>query len=107
MATAETPFEFLLADRSLFPGVPIVYTAFGPVDAAAERSTPGVAGVFIVGVYRKTLEMMRAIHPDTEQVFVVTSLPNNGGKARENIIRKELAPFERELTITYLTDQTT
>src|SRR5262245_41569507 len=30
VASAETPFEFLLADRSLFPGVPIVYTAFGP-----------------------------------------------------------------------------
>jgi len=107
IAAAETPFEFLLADRSLFPGVPIVYTAFGPDNAAAERSTPGVAGVFIVDVYRKTLETMRAVHPDTKQVFVITSLPNNGGKARENIIRKELAPFERELTITYLTDLTT
>jgi signal transduction histidine kinase len=104
VASAETPFEFLLADRSLFAGVPIVYTAFGPMDAAAERSMPGVAGVFIVGVYSKTLEAMRTIHPDTRQVFVVTSLPNAGGKARENIIRKELGRFEHELTITYLTD---
>jgi signal transduction histidine kinase/ABC-type uncharacterized transport system substrate-binding protein len=104
VATAETPLEFLLADRSLFAGVPIVYTAF---DAAAERSTPGVAGVFIVGVYGKTLEVMRAIHPDTEQVFVVTGLPNRGGKTRENTIRNELARFEHELTITYLTDLTT
>ena len=104
VASAETPFEFLLADRSLFAGVPIVYTAFGPIDAAAERSTPGVAGVFIVGVYSRTLEAMRAIHPDARQVFVVTSLPNAGGKARENIIRKELERFEHELTITYLTD---
>jgi len=104
VASAETPFDFLLADRSLFAGVPIVYTAFGPVDAAAERSTPGVAGVFIVGVYSKTLETMRAIHPDTEQIFVVTSLPNLGGKARENIVRQELARYEHELTITYLTD---
>ncbi len=63
--------------------------------------------MFIVGVYGKTLEMMRAIHPDADRVFVVTGLPNNGGQARENIIRKELAPFERELTITYLTDLTT
>jgi len=104
VAAAETPLEFLLADRSLFAGVPIVYTAFEPMDAAADGSTPGVVGVFIVGVYSKTLEAMRAIHPDTRQVFVVTSLPNAGGKSRENIIRKELERFEHELTITYLTD---
>ena len=104
VASAETPFDFLLADRSLFPGVPIVYTAFGPAEAAAERTTPGVAGVFIVGVYGKTLEAMLAIHPGTEQVLVVTSLPNNGGKARENIVRHELARFESQLKLTYLTD---
>ena len=104
VATAETPFEFLLADRSLFPGVPIIYTAFGPIDAVAERSTPEVAGVFIVDVYRKTLEVMRAMHPDVRQVFVITSLRTQGGKAREEIIHKELQPFERDLTITYLTD---
>ena len=68
---------------------------------------PGVAGVFILGVYSRTLEAMRAIHPDTRQVFVITSLPNGGGKARERIIRNELAPFEHELTITYLTDMAT
>jgi PAS domain S-box-containing protein len=107
VASAETPFEFLLADRTLFPGVPIVYTAFGPVEAAPERSVPGVAGVFIVGVYRKTLETMRAIHPDAKQVYVITGLPNGGGKAREEIIRRELAPFERDVSFTYLTDQPT
>jgi signal transduction histidine kinase/ABC-type uncharacterized transport system substrate-binding protein len=107
VASAQTPFEFMLEDRSLFPGVPIVYTAFGPAEAASDRSTPGVAGVFIVGVYARTLVAMRAIHPGTEQVFIVNSLPGNGGKSREDDIRRELAPFERELTITYLTDMTT
>jgi signal transduction histidine kinase/ABC-type uncharacterized transport system substrate-binding protein len=107
VATAEQPFEFLLQDRTLFPGVPVIYTAFGPVDAAPHHSTPGFGGLFIVGVYRKTLETIRTIHPDTQQVFVVSSLPNGNGKSQESIIRKELAPFERHLTITYLTDLTT
>jgi signal transduction histidine kinase len=107
VATAHTPFEFLLDDRSLFPGVPIVYTALGPVDSTSEGSLPGVASVVIVGAYAKTLEAMRAIHPDAERVFVVTSLPKNDGKGREDIIRRELASFEHQLTITYLTDMTT
>ncbi len=107
VATAQTPVEFLLEDRTLFAGVPIVYTGFGTIDAAPQRTEPGVAGIFIVGVYARTLEAMRAIHPDTEQVFVVTSLPRNGGRERVEIIRRELAPFERQVTITYLTDMTT
>ena len=107
VATGQTPLEFLLADRTVFPGVPIVYSAFGPGDAASAPKAPGVAGIFFDGVYARNLEAMRAIHPDAERVFVVTSLPRNGGKAQEEIIRRELAPFERQLTITYLTDMTT
>jgi PAS domain S-box-containing protein len=107
VATAETPVEFLLKDRTLFAGVPIIYTAFDPVDVAPEGSVPGVGGVFVVGVYRRTLEAIRTIHPDTREVFVITSLPDHGGKTQEDIIRRELAPFERDLTIHYLTDQTT
>ena len=107
VATGRTPFEFLLADRTLFAGVPIVYTGFGPNDATTQRSEAGVAGIYVLGVYARTLEAMRAIHPDAQQVFVVTSLPGREGKSQEEIIRRELAPFERQLTITYLTNMTT
>ncbi len=107
VATAETPFAFLLANRALFPDVPIICTVFGPPDAAPERSAPGVAGLFITGTYAKTVESIRSIHPETERVLVITSLPNNGGKARENVIRKELAPFERHVSVEYLTDLST
>ncbi|MGH9254099.1 MAG: PAS domain-containing protein [Vicinamibacterales bacterium] len=105
VAEAWEPFQFLLADRSLFPGVPIVYNrSVAPPDASAERPAPGAVGIFTAGVYRKTLEMMRSIHPETEQVLIITGLPDNGGKNRERLVREELAPLERELTLTYLTD---
>jgi signal transduction histidine kinase len=50
---------------------------------------------------------MRAIHPDVERVFVVTGIPRRGAREQEVIIRRELAPFERQLTIVYLTDMAT
>jgi signal transduction histidine kinase len=107
IATAETPFRFLLANRTLFPDVPIVYTAFGPAAAADERTTPGVVGIFIVGAYRKTVELVRRLHPETERLLVITSPSNSGGTAHDRIIRRELAPFEGTLTIDYLANQTT
>jgi PAS domain S-box-containing protein len=104
VAEAAEPFQFLLTNRSLFPDVPIVYNVLGPPATTSERPAPGVVGIFGSGAYRKTLEMARSIHPGTEQVIVINSLPNQGGKARERIVREELAPFEQEITLRYLTD---
>jgi signal transduction histidine kinase len=106
VAEAMEPFQFLLADRSLFPGVPIVYHVLAPSATRQER-VPGAVGIFGVGAYRKTVELVRTLHPDTEQLLIITSLPNRRGKERERTVREELAPFDGQLTIRYLTDRPT
>ncbi len=105
VASASAPLEFLLKYRKdLFPDTPIVFGATNDPSAAQLRSGAGGAtGIIFVNSYRKTLDLALGLHPDTNQVFIVSGTPAHD-KAYETMARSQLGGYESKAAVTYLTD---
>jgi len=104
VAQSEVSLNFLARYRNdLFPNVPVVFYS-------ATRPTPqtlalwhNITGLVVFGGFDKTVESALAIHPGTQQLFVISgSLEHD--KRFETIARGQLKDFEHRLTINYLTD---
>ena len=94
--------DFLLRHRdTLFPGVPIVFCGADPSDLEGKRLGPNVTGVVVKRTYAPTLELALKLHPDARRVFVVSGA-SGFDRQLQAIARRELAPFESRVGVTYL-----
>lgn len=104
VATADAPLNFLVANRAdLFPNTPIVFVANDPPGADKLFAGPGITGLIHQTTHRQTLELALKLHPNTQQVFVISGSPERD-KRFETTARRELTGFENRVQITYLTD---
>jgi len=104
MAFADVPFNFALDYyKDLFPGVPIVFVATKFPGEAEYAVTRDMTGIIVQTTYRQTLDLALNLHPDTEQIFVISGTLEHD-KRYEAIARQELAPYENKFHVTYLTD---
>jgi signal transduction histidine kinase len=104
VATADIPLNFMLQYRAeLFANCPIVFLANSLPVAETLIAGPGLTGVIHQSTHRETLALALKLHPDTEQVFVISgSLERD--KRFETVARRELSGFTDKVEITYLTD---
>lgn len=104
VAIPDIPLNFVLKYRKdLFPDTPIVFIATKPPGEAEYAVTRDMTGIVVQTTHRQTLDLALNLHPDIEQVFVISgSLEHD--KRYETIARQELAPYENRVHITYLTD---
>jgi signal transduction histidine kinase len=104
VATPDPALQFLLKHRSdLFPDSPIVFIAVKRPTKEVLEAGPGLTGIIRANTYRKTLDLALNLHPQTEELFVISGTPEHD-KRFETSAREELAGYERRLRITYLTD---
>ena len=104
VAQSDVSLNFLARHRDdLFPNVPVVFYS-------ATRPTPetlalwqDITGVVVFGGFQKTIETALAIHPQTQQLFVISgSLEHD--RRFETLARAQLKDFEHRIKINYLTD---
>lgn len=104
IAVMQPSLDFLLHDRQPpFPGVPIVFCGVDSSYLDTNPLPPTVSGVAIKRNYAPSLDIALRLQPDLHEVYVV------GGTAAfdrqlQTIARRDLAPFESRVQITYLTD---
>ena len=104
VATPDPSLEFLLKHRAdLFPNSPIVFVAVKRPPREVLAAGPGLTGIIRANTHRKTLDLALTLHPDTEEVFVVSGTPELD-KRFEIAARQELSAYENRVRITYLTD---
>jgi len=104
VATPDPSLEFLLKHRAdLFPNSPIVFVAVKRPPPEVLAAGPGLTGIIRANTHRKTLDLALTLHPDTEQVFVVSGTPELD-KRFEIAARQELSAYENRVRLTYLTD---
>jgi len=104
VATPDPSLEFLLKHRAdLFPNSPIVFVAVKRPPPEVLAAGPGLTGIIRANTHRKTLDLALTLHPDTEQVFVVSGTPELD-KRFEIAARQELSAYENRVRLNYLTD---
>jgi signal transduction histidine kinase len=103
VAVMAPSLDFLLDNGSeVFPGAQVVFCGIDRTQLGDRSLPPNVHGILVKREYAPTLEIALALHPATEKVFVV------GGASDFDIsllaaARQELAAFERQVSIEYLT----
>lgn len=104
VAQSETSLDFLVKYKDdLFPHAPIVFYSATRPKPETLAGRPNVTGVIVFGGFKKTVEAALKIHPQTEQLFVISGDLEHD-KRFENTARNELKSFEGRLKINYLTD---
>lgn len=104
VAVMQPSLEFLLRDdRSLFPGVPIVFCGLDSSYLDSYFLPPNVTGVTVKRAYGPTVDLALRLQPNTRNLFVV------GGTAEfdrliQTIARRDLLPYQGRVRIHYLTD---
>ena len=104
VAQSEASLDFFIKHKDdLFPQVPMVFYSGARPSPATLAALPNVTGVVVFGGFKKTLDSALAIHPETEQLFVISgSLERD--KRFETTARPELKDYEARIKINYLTD---
>jgi PAS domain S-box-containing protein len=104
VAITDAALGFLLKYRSdLFPQSPIVFLAITRLTPEQVSAGPGMTGIIPANTHRETLDLALRLHPDTQQVFVVSGTLEHD-KRFENIARDQFQGYENRLTFNYLTD---
>jgi PAS domain S-box-containing protein len=104
VATSDVSLDFLTKYRGdLFTTVPIVFVATKQPSPDSLAKEPGMTGIISINAYKKTLDLALELHPDTEQVFIISGTLEHD-KRIENLARAELQEYESRLNINYLTD---
>ena len=104
VANSDTPMDFLLKYRNeLFPHAPIVFVAARRPTGEELADPSGITGILNINTYKETLDLALQLHPDTEQLFVVSGTLSHD-KRFEKRAREELQRYQSKLRITYLTD---
>ena len=98
IATHGLAFDFVQANRdALFPDTPVVFFTDSPETTRFRNS----AGIISARDYRATIDLIRALQPDTRDVFVIVG-NSERDRAAERVARAQLASYSPGLTITYL-----
>jgi signal transduction histidine kinase len=97
IAVSPTVFDFLnQAGSTLFPGVPVVYYTIEP-----PRPRPMTTGVVARMDLKRTIDVALQVHPDLQQVFVVSGTSEYDKFYRE-LAQTQLRAFDGRLVFTYL-----
>jgi signal transduction histidine kinase len=104
IAIADPALRFALDYRdALFPGAPIVYSGVAVPEDSSRSEAGGLTGVLRGVAYAATLRLALALHPSTEQVFVI-------GRSRDDqvveSVRAELRDFSDRVRLTYIVEGT-
>jgi signal transduction histidine kinase len=100
IAITNQSLRFALDHRAeLFAEAPIVSTGLDAPDESARRAGPGIAALTVGIAHAQTLNLALALHPTTEQVFVIAN-----SVSRENVesVRAELSGFSRRVRLSYI-----
>ena len=105
VAVMAPSLDFLLRHGpALFPGVPIVFCGVDASDVE-RRALPGnVTGVLVKRTFAPTLDIALRLQPGTARVYVVSGT-SRFDQQIQAIARRDLAPLERRLAMTWLTAQ--
>src|SRR5262245_19763404 len=78
VASSDTSLDFMLKYRSdLFPQIPLIFIATKSPPPEIVSKDAGMTGVITINAYRKTLELALKLHPETEQVFIISGTPEH------------------------------
>jgi signal transduction histidine kinase len=100
----DTAVNFLLKYRAdLFPNLPVVFLAAKRPSPEILAAGAGMTGIIQANTHRKTVDLALNLHPDTQNLFVISGTPERDKKF-ETIARQELAAYQNGFKITYLTD---
>jgi PAS domain S-box-containing protein len=103
VASGYPSLHFLLKHRDdLFPHTPIVFVTGRPTTGELAGAL-GVTGIICYTTHRKTLDLALRLHPNTEQVFVISGTLERDKKF-EKQAQEELQGYESRVKLTYLTD---
>jgi signal transduction histidine kinase len=95
VAVGEVPLEFVARNQGdLFNQVPVVYFVSEPPSEPVPNST----GFVVPMTVGRSVEFARALQPDLQQVFVITSARG----PFESRARADLSAFASQLKVTYL-----
>jgi len=84
ITTDNNAFNFLLMNRNqLFPGVPIVFTAFNNFSDSLIAGYTGITGVVEDFDIKGTLDLALRLHPGTENVAVISDTTPTDAATRE------------------------
>ena len=104
LAQSQASLDFLLQYRhDLFRQVPIVFYTPNPPAPNLLAANPDVTGVVVFGKYRQSIDLALGLHPNTEQVFVISGTLNHDQQF-EKAARDELKGYEGKVQINFLTD---
>ena len=104
IAIADPALRFVLDHRDeLFPDAPIVYSGVAVPEDNSRGSARGLTAVLRGIAYAETLKLALALHPSTEQVFVVAG---SADRQVVNSVKAELRDFSQRIRLTFL-DETT
>src|SRR5262245_60172128 len=102
IAVTDTSLQFAIAHRAdLFPDAAIVYMGLIAPDERVRAAGAGITGVRVGTAYGESLRAALAIHPDTEQVFVIANSPNPEAVA---LVREDLHRAAPQLRLVYVDD---
>ena len=88
-------------DAPLFPGTPVVFLTNTP----GTKRSPNSTGVLHERNFLPTVDLIRQLHPDVRNVFIVTGAAA-ADEAFENEIRRQLPSSDPRLKFTYLSGMT-
>ena len=95
--------EFLLRhQKTLFPGIPIVFCGVDPSNLDGKTLTANITGVLVNRAFGPTLDIALQLQPETRSVFVVGGT-SSFDRQLQGIARRDFEPFESRAAITYLT----
>ncbi len=104
IAMTDAVLRFVLAYRDqLFPDAPMVFTGLEIPDEINHSPARPLTGVLVGVAYAETLKVALALHPATEQVFVVAK---TGEQVSQDVVARELAGFSDQVKLTYINEST-
>jgi signal transduction histidine kinase len=104
IAITHLSLRFALDHRAeLFADAPIVSVALDAPDESVRRAGPGIAALTVGIAHAQTLNLALALHPSTEQVFVIA---NSENPQNEESVRAELSGLSRRVRLSYIEETT-
>ncbi len=104
LAITNESLRFALEHRaSAFPDAAIVSVGLDAPDEIVRREGPGIAAMIVGIAHAHTLNFALALHPSTEQVFVIA---NSGDRPNMDSVRAELSGFSQRVRLTYIEETT-
>lgn len=105
VAVMAPSLDFLLRNGPVvFPGVPVVFCGADASDVDLKALPANVTGVLVKRTFAPTLEIALRLQPETARVYVVSGT-SRFDRQIQTIARRDLAPFEQRLDVTWLTAQ--